>query len=228
MTRILIIDDEPQIIRFLTISLSSQGYDVIEARDGKTGIAQAVLAEPDIVILDLGLPDMDGKQVMREIHLVKKVPVLVLSVRSSEQEKVQLLDMGAEDYVVKPFSVNELLARIRRILASRANAETVQDRRFDDGRLVVDFAARKVSLQDHTVGLTKKEWAVLEMLMASPGKLVTQSALLASIWGPTHVNDSQYLRNIVRQLRIKLQDDASNPTYLETEPGIGYRFLVQS
>ncbi len=228
MTRILIIDDEPQIIRFLTISLSSQGYDVIEARDGKTGIAQAVLAEPDIVILDLGLPDMDGKQVMREIHLVKKVPVLVLSVRSSEQEKVQLLDMGAEDYVVKPFSVNELLARIRRILASRANAETVQDRRFDDGRLVVDFAARQVSLQDHTVGLTKKEWAVLEMLMASPGKLVTQSALLASIWGPTHVNDSQYLRNIVRQLRIKLQDDASNPTYLETEPGIGYRFLVQS
>ena len=226
MTKILIIDDEPQIIRFLTISLSSQGYDVIEARNGETGIAQAALAAPDLVILDLGLPDMDGKHVLREILLNKKIPILVLSVRSSEQEKVQVLDMGAEDYVVKPFSVNELLARIRRILASRLHLETPQNLRFDDGQLMVDFTAKLIKLHGASVSLTKKEWAVLEMLMSAPGKLVTQSGLLSHIWGPSHTQDSQYLRNIVRQLRIKLQDDASNPTYLETEPGIGYRFLV--
>ena len=142
------------------------------------------------------------------------------------KRKVQVLDLGAEDYVVKPFSVNELLARIRRILASRQQTETPQNRLFDDGNLMVDFSARLIKLNGHSISLTKKEWGVLEMLMSAPGKLVTQSGLLSHIWGPSHTQDSQYLRNIVRQLRIKLQDDASNPQYLETEPGIGYRFLV--
>jgi len=184
MNRILIIDDEPQIRKFLRISLTSQGYEVIEASDGATGLAQAALAEPSLVVLDLGLPDLDGKEVLRRILAERSLPVLVLSVRSDEAEKVQALDLGALDYVVKPFSVNELLARVRRLLASH--------------------------------------------LLQASGRLVTQTALLETIWGPTHRDDTQYLRNVVRQLRQKLGDDAANPRYIETEPGVGYRFLGQN
>lgn len=223
--KILVIDDEPQIVRFLTISLTSQGYEVIEANTGAAGIAQAALANPDLVILDLGLPDIDGKHVLQQILATRKVPVLVLSVRASEHEKVLTLDMGAEDYVVKPFSVNELLARVRRILASRVQEHSTADQRFDDGQLFVDCDRLSIRLNNEPISLTKKEWAVLDMLLQSPGKLITQTHLLSAIWGPSHLHDSQYLRNVVRQLRLKLQDDAANPRYIETEPGIGYRFL---
>ena len=227
MTTILTIDDEPQIRRFLRISLTSQGFDVIEAADGRTGLAQAALAKPELVILDLGLPDLDGKEVLRQLLAELPVPVLVLSVRSSEMEKVTALDMGAEDYVVKPFSVNELLARVRRILASRtgqtgpATAATA----YRDDRLLIDAAQHCLECDGRSVNLTRKEWAVLSRLIQSPGRLVTQSSLLESIWGKTHRDDTQYLRNVIRQLRLKLGDDAANPHYLETEPGVGYRFL---
>lgn len=227
-TKILVIDDEPQIVRFLTISLSSQGYEVIEAATGAAGIAQAVLANPDLIILDLGLPDIDGKHVLQQILTTRKIPVLVLSVRSSEQEKVLTLDMGAEDYVVKPFSVNELLARVRRILASRVSEASSAAACFDDGVLRVDRNKLSVLLNSKSVSLTKKEWTVLDALLQSPGKLITQTNLLSTIWGKSHVNDSQYVRNVIRQLRLKLNDDAANPRYIETEPGIGYRFLGTS
>ncbi|GGX48907.1 response regulator [Saccharospirillum salsuginis] len=226
MTTILTIDDEPQIRRFLRISLTSQGFDVIEAEDGRTGLAQAALAKPDLVILDLGLPDLDGKEVLRQLLVEQPVPVLVLSVRSSELEKVTALDMGAEDYVVKPFSVNELLARVRRILASRGPATSVAaEPGYQDDRLLIDTEQHRLLCDGQTVNLTRKEWAVLSRLIQSPGRLVTQSSLLESIWGKTHRDDTQYLRNVIRQLRLKLGDDAANPYYLETEPGVGYRFL---
>ncbi|WP_127559205.1 response regulator transcription factor [Saccharospirillum alexandrii] len=226
MNRILIIDDEAQIRRFLRISLASQGYDVIEAETGTQGIAQAVLAQPDLVILDLGLPDLDGKEVLRQLMAQSQQPVLVLSVRSSEMEKVAALDMGAEDYVVKPFSVNELLARVRRILASRTGIrEDPADAIYTDARLSINPDRHELTLDGQTISLTRKEWAVMQHLVQSPGRLVTQTSLLEKIWGRSHKDDSQYLRNVIRQLRIKLGDNAANPEYLETEPGIGYRFL---
>lgn len=226
MNRILIIDDEAQIRRFLRISLASQGYDVIEAETGTQGVAQAVLARPDLVILDLGLPDLDGKEVLRQIMAQSQQPVLVLSVRSSETEKVAALDMGAEDYVVKPFSVNELLARVRRILASRSGTrDDPATAQYADARLTINPDRHEMTLDGQTISLTRKEWAVMNHLVQSPGRLVTQTSLLEKIWGRSHKDDTQYLRNVIRQLRIKLGDDAANPFYLETEPGIGYRFL---
>lgn len=225
MTTILTIDDEPQIQRFLRISLTSQGYDVIAAQDGRSGLAQAALARPELVILDLGLPDMDGKEVLRQLMAEAGMPVLVLSVRSSEQEKVQTLDMGAEDFVVKPFSVNELLARVRRILNSRVGITSVTESIYEDDRLVIYPADHLLLCEGEVVNLTRKEWAVLQQLIQSPGRLVTQSSLLEKIWGRTHKEDTQYLRNVIRQLRQKLGDDAANPRHLETEPGVGCRFL---
>jgi two-component system KDP operon response regulator KdpE len=228
MNRILIIDDEPQIRKFLRISLTSQGYEVIEASDGATGLAQAALAEPALVVLDLGLPDLDGKEVLRCILAERSLPVLVLSVRSDEAEKVQALDLGALDYVVKPFSVNELLARVRRLLASRATEPMQPEPLFNDAYLSIDVAQRRLLVRHDNVVLTRKEWAVLRHLMQASGRLVTQTALLETIWGPTHRDDTHYLRNVVRQLRQKLGDDAANPRYIETEPGVGYRFLGQN
>lgn len=225
MTRILVIDDEPQIQRFLRISLGSQHYEVLAADTGKAGIAQAVLARPDLVILDLGLPDLDGKHVLQTLVAETRTPVLVLSVRSAESEKVACLNMGACDYVVKPFSVNELLARVRRILQLTGSGQKQQELLFDDGNLRVEESSRKVQLLGETVALTRKEWAVLLQLMQSAGRLVTQSALLEQIWGKTHVEDTQYLRNVIQKLRQKLHDNAAHPRYLETEPGVGYRFI---
>lgn len=222
--KILIIDDETQIQKFLRISLVSQGYDVIMAETGQQGLSQAILAEPDLVILDLGLPDMDGKQVLQKLLNEKSVPVIVLSVRSSEEEKVATLDMGAMDYVVKPFSVNELLARIRRVLNTEP-ARAKSSLYFDDGNLCIDQEQHRVYLRESPVSLTRKEWAVLMMLVQAAGRLVTQASLLQKIWGESHTGDSQYLRNVILKLRYKLQDDAANPRYLETEPGIGYRFV---
>lgn len=227
MTRILIIDDEPQIRKFLRISLASQDYEVLTAETGADGISQAVLASPDLVILDLGLPDMDGKHVLRQIISETTAPVIVLSVRSSEQEKVTALDMGAQDYVVKPFSVNELLARIRRSLIVLSN-DSEQKLSFDNGNLLIDNTSHRVLINGRPASLTKKEWAVLWQLVSSPGHLITQAALLQRIWGKSHLEDSQYLRNVIQKLRQKLGDDASNPQYIETEPGVGYRFIPEN
>lgn len=225
MTRILIIDDEPQIQKFLRISLGSQHYDVIAADTGHAGINQAVLAHPDLVILDLGLPDLDGKHVLQRLIAETRIPVLVLSVRNSEAEKVACLNMGAYDYVVKPFSVNELLARIRRCLALSGRSQAQEALHYADGELLIDEKERKVLLKEQVVALTRKEWAVLLHLLQAGGNLVTQTSLLQQIWGPTHVEDTQYLRNVIQKLRQKLDDDAAHPRYIETEPGVGYRFI---
>ncbi len=222
--KILIIDDEPQIRKFLSISLASQDYTVITAENGQKGISQSVLAEPDLIILDLGLPDMDGKLALQQILNEKFVPVIVLSVRTSEAEKVATLDMGAIDYVEKPFSVNELLARIRRA-TNTGSIISRQNIIYDDNYLKIDQESHKVYLDSQLVTLTKKEWAVLIRLMDSPGRLVTQTSLLQEVWGKSHLEDTQYLRNIILKLRQKLKDDAASPRYLETEPGIGYRFI---
>ena len=225
MHKILLIDDEPQIQKFLRISLSSQQFEVLSAENGQKGIAMALEQHPDLVILDLGLPDLDGKHVLQRLIGETRIPVVVLSVRANETEKVACLNMGAHDYVVKPFSVNELLARIRRTLALRGPSQPTQTLMFDDGQLQIEEVQRRVTLKGEVVALTRKEWAVLLHMVQANGGLVTQTNLLQHIWGATHLEDTQYLRNVIQKLRQKLQDDAAHPRYIETEPGVGYRFI---
>lgn len=225
MHKILLIDDEPQIQKFLRISLSSQQFEVLSADNGHKGIAMALEQHPDLVILDLGLPDLDGKHVLQRLIGETRIPVVVLSVRANETEKVACLNMGAHDYVVKPFSVNELLARIRRTLALRGPSQPPQTLMFDDGQLQIEEVQRRVTLKGEVVALTRKEWAVLLHMVQANGGLVTQTNLLQHIWGATHLEDTQYLRNVIQKLRQKLQDDAAHPRYIETEPGVGYRFI---
>jgi len=219
---LLVIDDEAQIRKFLRISLSAQGYQVVEAGNGRDGLAQAALAKPDLVVLDLGLPDMDGKDVLAELREWSQVPVLVLSVRASEGEKVLALDGGANDYVTKPFAIQEFLARVR-VLLRQAGAGEPEAARIASGPLCVDFAYRRVTLDDVEVALTRKEYAVLAMLARHTGRVVTQQQLLKDIWGPTHVEDSHYLRVVVGHLRQKLGDDPAAPRFIVTEAGVGYR-----
>jgi two-component system KDP operon response regulator KdpE len=221
-TTILVIDDEAQIRKFLRISLSAQDYRVIEAVDGATGLAQAALAKPDLVVLDLGLPDMDGQQVLRELREWSSVPVLVLSVRASDGEKVLALDAGANDYVTKPFSVPEFLARVRVLLRPVGTGEQ-QAASVSCGPLTVDFAYRRVSLEGVEVSLTRKEYAVLAMLARHLGRVISQQQLLMDIWGPSHVADIHYLRVVVGHLRHKLGDDPAAPRFILTEAGVGYR-----
>ena len=219
---LLVIDDEAQIRKFLRISLSAQGYQVVEAGTGRDGLAQAALTKPDLVVLDLGLPDMDGKDVLAELREWSQVPVLVLSVRASEGEKVLALDGGANDYVTKPFAIQEFLARVR-VLLRQAGPGEPEAARIASGPLCVDFAYRRVTLDDVEVALTRKEYAVLAMLARHTGRVVTQQQLLKDIWGPTHIEDSHYLRVVVGHLRQKLGDDPAAPRFIVTEAGVGYR-----
>ncbi|MEK1905816.1 MAG: response regulator [Pseudomonas sp.] len=221
---ILVIDDEAQIRKFLRISLAAQGYKVLEGANGTEGLAQAALGKPDLVVLDLGLPDMDGQQVLRELREWSQVPVLVLSVRASEGEKVLALDGGANDYVTKPFGIQEFLARVR-VLLRQAGSGEQQAAVVSSGPLSLDFAYRRVSLEGVEVALTRKEYAVLAMLARHLGRVVTQQQLLKDIWGPTHVEDSHYLRVVVGHLRQKLGDDPAAPRFILTEAGVGYRLL---
>lgn len=221
-TTILVIDDEAQIRKFLRISLSAQGYKVVEAGNGRDGLAQAALARPDLVVLDLGLPDMDGRDVLSELREWSQVPVLVLSVRASEGEKVLALDGGANDYVTKPFAIQEFLARVRVLLRQSSTPEQVAAL-VRTGPLCLDFAYRRVTLDDLEVSLTRKEYAVLAMLARHIGRVVTQQQLLKDIWGPTHTEDSHYLRVVVGHLRQKLGDDPTAPRFIVTEAGVGYR-----
>ena len=207
LSTILVIDDEPQIRKFLRISLSAHGYRVLEAGNGSDGLAQAALERPDLMVLDLGLPDMDGQQVLSELREWSQVPVLVLSVRASEGEKVKALDGGANDYVTKPFGIQEFLARVRALLR-QGNGGEPQQASAQSGSLQVDFAYRRVTLEGSEVSLTRKEYAVLAMLARHLGRVVTQQQLLKDIWGPTHVEDSHYLRVVVGHLRQKLGDAA--------------------
>ena len=221
---ILVIDDEPQIRKFLRISLVSQGYTVLEAATGADGLSQAALGRPDVLVLDLGLPDMDGQQVLREFREWSNAPVLVLSVRASEAQKVQALDGGANDYVTKPFGIQEFLARIRALLRQAPAGET-RESALVLGPLTVDLAFRRVLLDGIEVALTRKEYAVLAQLARHPGRVITQQQLLKDIWGPTHTENSHYLRIVVGHLRQKLADDPTRPRFIVTEAGVGYRLL---
>jgi len=221
--RVLVVDDEARIRRFVGISLRAQGYVVLEAADGREALAVLEREGADLVILDLGLPDMEGLEVLRAIRARSQVPVLVLSVRAAEFEKVRLLDAGANDYMTKPFGLQELSARLRAALRVPPTGEEAGV--FDDGRLRVDLARREVALDGQRVVLSRLEWALLARLVQHAGRVVTQSELLRELWGPTHVQDTHYLRILSAKLRAKLGDSASEPRYIGTEPGIGLRFL---
>ncbi len=226
--RILIVDDEQQIRRFLRISLASQGYAVLEAENGEQALAAVYTQSPDVVLLDLGLPDMDGHEVLQGIREHSAVPVIVVSVRDREEEKVLSLDNGANDYVTKPFGIQELLARIRAVQrqAQQARGEVAASYYVSQG-LVIDLELRQVSLHQENVHLTRKEFAVLARLCRYAGRVVTQTQLLKEVWGPTHVDDTHYLRIVVSRLRQKLGDDPQTPVLLQTEAGVGYRLLVE-
>jgi two-component system KDP operon response regulator KdpE len=222
--RVLVIDDEPQIRKFLDISLRAQGYQVELADSGRAGLDALATHGADVVILDMGLPDCDGRSVLMQLRQWSRVPVIVLTVRSGEAEKVAALDAGANDYVTKPFGVQELMARIRALLRSQL---TVSDDApvYDDGRLRVDLVAREVFVDGQRIALSRKEYALLVLLLGHSGRVLTQPQLLRELWGPTHEQDTHYLRVLVGKLRQKLGDDAAAPRWIATEPGVGLRFL---
>jgi len=225
MTRILVVDDEPQILRALRINLTARKYEVVTASDGNRALQSTRSERPDIVVLDLGLPDIDGVEVIRTLRTWTPVPIVVLSGRVNSQDKVEALDAGADDYVTKPFSIDELLARIRAVTRRRGSAEAVPAVQI--GRYTVDLDKRTVQLRadpDQTVHLTRTEWQLLDLFARNPGKLLGQRQLLEEVWGPTYVEQSQNLRQYVTQLRRKLEADPARPRHLLTEPGMGYRF----
>jgi two-component system KDP operon response regulator KdpE len=221
--KILIIDDELSIRRLLKVSLKSQKYDIIEAVNGKEGVEQAAMFRPDLIILDLGLPDMDGLKVLKAIREWSSLPIIVLTVKDSETDKVSLLDAGANDYLTKPFSVPELLARIRVALRLTQSESTPV---FRNGDLEMDFAAHRVKIKGNEIKLTATEFHLLSLLAKNAGKLMTQRQLLKEIWGIQAVEHSHYLRIYVGQLRKKLEDDSSRPKLIITEPGVGYRLKL--
>jgi two-component system KDP operon response regulator KdpE len=223
VSRILVVDDDRQLLRALRINLRARGYEVVLAPDGATALAAASRQPPDLVIIDLGLPDMDGVEVVEGVRGWSSVPVIVLSARHLEQAKVRALDAGADDYVTKPFGMDELLARVRAAL--RRAAPAVEAPVVHTGSFTVDLAARRVSRPDGAdVRLTPTEWHVLEVLVRNPGKLVSQRHLLQEVWGPRYESETNYLRVYLAQLRAKLEPDPARPRYLLTEPGMGYRF----
>lgn len=222
--RVLVIDDEPQIRRFLDISLRAQGYRVKTADTGEAGLVALATGGADLVILDLGLPDRDGREVLQELRKWSTVPVILLTVRASESEKVAALDAGANDYVTKPFGVQELMARIRAVLRARV-APAGDLPSFDDGHLIIDLVRRGVRLDGEPVILARKEYALLAALVSNAGRVMTQPQLLRELWGPAHQKDTHYLRVLVAKLRQKLGDNASMPRYIITEPGVGLRFV---
>lgn len=221
--QILVIDDEPQIRKFLDIALRAQGYRTLLAENGLKGLEIMATQGADLVILDLGLPDLDGLQVLQEARQWTAVPVIVLSVRASEEEKVALLDAGANDYMTKPFSVQELMARIRVMLRS-VPMQAPDALNYDDGHLKVNAAQHAVQLDGRAITLTRKEFQLLILLLSHKGQLLTQPQLLKALWGPSHQQDTHYLRILVAKLRAKLGDNALNPQYIVTEPGVGLRF----
>ena len=222
MTRVLVIDDEPSILRALRINLTARNYEVSTASDGTSGLAAVSRERPDAVILDLGLPDMDGTEVIHGVRGWSSTPIIVLSVWGAEHQKVAALDAGADDYVTKPFGMDELLARLRAAVrrASPAPDEPV----VSTGDFTVDLAAKRVTRDGADVRLTPTEWQLLEILVRNRGRLITQRQLLQDVWGPSYGSESNYLRVYLAQLRRKLEPEPSRPRYLLTEPGMGYRF----
>ena len=222
--RVLVIDDEPQLLRALRINLSARGYDVSTAATGAAALRAAADYRPDVIILDLGLPDMDGIEVLSGVRGWLNVPVIVLSARTDSAEKVQALDAGADDYVTKPFGMDEFLARLRAAVRRGAAAAETDEPVVETDSFTVDLAAKKVTRRGADVHLTPTEWGILEMLARNPGKLIGREELLKEVWGPTYAKESHYLRVYLAQLRRKLEDDPSHPRHLLTEAGMGYRF----
>jgi two-component system KDP operon response regulator KdpE len=219
---ILVIEDEAAIRRFLRISLEAHGYAVFEARTGAEGLLLAGTTNPNLVILDLGLPDMDGQEVIRRLREWSAVPILILSVRDHETEKVSALDAGANDYVTKPAGISETMARIRVLLRGR-ESENTESAVFQRGDLRIDLSRREVLLGNVPVHLTKKEYGLLRLLVKSAGRVLTHQYLLRELWGPTFTGETHYLRVLVSGLRQKLGDDPADPRHIVTEQGVGYR-----
>ncbi len=223
---ILVVDDEPQIRRFLRTSLGAQGYRLTEATTAAEALSLATRDKPDLVILDLGLPDGDGYGVIEKLRATSQTPIIVLSVRNDEQGKVRALDLGADDYVTKPFGMDELIARLRTALRHRLQTQG-ETPIFRSGELSVDLIRRIVTLSGVEVKLSVKEYDLLRILVAHAGKVLTHGFLLKEIWGPAHVEDVQYLRVYVRQLREKLESDPTRPQLVLTETGVGYRLRAE-
>jgi two-component system KDP operon response regulator KdpE len=223
VTRVLVVDDDPAIQRTLAIGLRARGYEVLPARDGRTAVEACAEDEPDVVLLDLGLPDLSGVDVLRRIRGSSQVPVIVLSARHGSDDKVEALDVGADDYVTKPFGMDELLARVRSAVR-RSGAEEPLAPVVTDA-FTVDLAATRVLRHGKEVRLTPTEWRLLEALVTRSGRLVSQRQLLSDGWGPAYVTETNYLRVYVAGLRRKLEPDPSRPRHLLTEPGMGYRFV---
>jgi two-component system KDP operon response regulator KdpE len=220
--RILVVDDEPQIRRFLRIGLEGHGYSVLEAADAASALRSAVAYRPELVVLDLGLPDREGFDVLGTLREWSSVPVFVLSVRDREVEKVRAFESGADDYIVKPFGMPELLARIQAALRRRSNAQPAQPV-FQVGGLTVDLGRRTVRVDQAQVRLSPKQYRLLQVLVVNAGKVVTHRQLLKEVWGNAHTDDIQYLRVFVRKLRNRIEADPARPRYLLTELGVGYR-----
>jgi two-component system KDP operon response regulator KdpE len=219
---VLVVDDELQIRRFLRSGFELDGYSVSEAENGREAIRAATLRPTDLIILDLALPDLDGSQVLERIRSWSNVPIIILSVKSSEMEKVRLFELGADDYVTKPFGMAELLARSKVVLRRKARA-TTGDSVIRIDRLRIDLAARNVFVEDERLTLTPKEYRLLQILAQYPGNVVTHQELLKEIWGLPHINDTHYLRIVVRKLRQKIESEPNHPRILLTELGVGYR-----
>ncbi|AZP16305.1 response regulator [Streptomyces aquilus] len=225
MTRVLVVEDDPQLVRALVINMQARRYGVDAAPDGATALRLAAARRPDVVMLDLGLPDMDGIDVIRALRGWMRVPILVLSARQGSAEKVAALDAGADDYVTKPFSMDELMARLR--AAVRRTEETPlapETTLVETPEFSIDLRAKKVVRGSRDVRLTPTEWQLLEILVTHPGRLVTQKQLLQEVWGVSRAGKTNYLRVYMAQLRRKLEADPSHPRHLITEPGMGYRF----
>ncbi|MGM1063767.1 response regulator [Saccharothrix sp. Mg75] len=225
MTKVLVVDDEPQIVRALRINLSARGYAVLTAHDGTTALKAAAEGKPDVVVLDLGLPDVDGTEVIAGLRGWTTVPIIVLSARVDSADKVEALDAGADDYVTKPFGMDELLARLRAAVRRGAVVEG-EDAVVETASFTVDLAAKKVLRDGAEVHLTPTEWGLLEVLARHRGRLVAQKQLLQEVWGPQYAKETHYLRVYLAQLRRKLEPEPSHPRHLVTEPGMGYRFEV--
>lgn len=221
---VLVIDDEPQIRRLLRVTLEAGGYAVVDAVNGNDGIVQAAQSRPDVIVLDLGLPDMDGVEVLKRIREWSRVPVIILSVRDREHDKIAALDAGADDFVTKPFGSGELLARLRTAL--RRGQPPAADARFRAGKIEVDLAARVVRKNSAEVRLTPTEYALLRLLVTHAGRVLTHRQLLTEVWGPNAVEQTHYLRVHIAHLRDKLEQDAAQPKFIITEPGVGYRAVA--
>jgi two-component system, OmpR family, KDP operon response regulator KdpE len=222
LARVLVVDDEAQIRRFLRTSLDAHGYEVIEAADGSEAIKRTTVEKPDIIVLDLGLPDQSGFDVLKRLREWSDVPVIVLTARNREADKIEALDQGADDYLTKPFGMGELMARIRAALRHRVQAKGAEPV-FKVGPIVVDLIKRLVTRDGQEVKLSPREYDLLRMLVQNAGRVVTHQQILREVWGPAHVEDTQYLRVYIGQLRQKLEPQPEAPRFLLTEPGVGYR-----